>query len=387
MRWHMWWSDERMAHVRSRADPSPDRFFRAQKGWKETLMSRRIVHILVLFLVLLPVTTLRAQGTDPALQPTLAYMRSQQGADGTFAGFGAGSTADAVIALATAGVNSATFNNGGASALDGLTNLAPEAAKDPGVAAKFVLATVAAQQNPRALGGTDLVAAVEQGFDSATGRYGKDVTAHALALLALHATGTSINPAAISATESLQLPDGGWSFDGTAATGSDTNTTALVLQALAAAAPSSAARAKGIAYLRTQQNDDGGFPYSQTSQFGNASDANSTALSIQAILANNENLDDWTKAGATPATRLLALQNPSGAFRFQDEPADDNQLATYQAVPAVLGRTLLFDAASADVPAPSPATLPNTGASSWPWALLASAGALGAAGWALRRSA
>ncbi len=344
---------------------------------------RRTVYILILLLALLPVTTLRAQGVDGTLQPTLDYIRTQQAADGTFAGFGAGSTADAVIALATAGVNATGFNNGGASALDGLSKLAPEAAKDAGIAGKFVLAALAAGQNPRSLGGTDLLAVVEQSFDAATGRYGKDITAHALALLALHATNSTIDNAALSAVESMQLPDGGWSFDGTMTTGSDTNTTALVLQALAAAAPTSAARAKGIAYLHTQQNADGGFPYSQASQYGNASDANSTALSLQAIIANGEDTATWTKAGATPATRLEAFKNTSGAFRFQDTPPDDNQLATYQAVPALLGKTLVFEAATPGTAAP--ATLPNTGASDWTWLLLAGVGVLVTAGVAMRR--
>ena len=349
-------------------------------------MERRIVHILVLVLAFLPVATLRAQGTDPALQPVISYMRTQQGADGTFAGFGAGSTADAVIALATAGTNPADFTNGGSSALDGLRKLAPEAAKDAGVAAKFVLAALAAQQDPRALGGINLVTAIEQSFDTGSGRYGKDVTAHALALLALHGSNTAINTAAVGALEALQLPDGGWSFDGTAATGSDTNTTALALQALAVAAPTSGVRAKGMAYLRTQQNADGGFPYSQTSQFGNASDANSTALSIQAIIANGEDPVAWTKEGAMPTTRLLAFKNASGAFRFQDQPADDNQLATYQAVPAILGKTLVSGATPADsTTASSPTSLPNTGVVDWTWLLLLSSGVLGAVGAAVRR--
>lgn len=350
-------------------------------------MERRIVQILVLLLTLLPVATTHAQGADPALQASLDYIRTQQAVDGTFAGFGAGSTADAVIALVTASVGPAGFTNGGASALDGLTKLAPEAAKDAGVAGKFVLAALLAGQNPRTFGGTDLVATIEQSLDSATGRYGKDVTTHALALLALHAANAPINAATVGALETLQLPDGGWSFDGTAVTGSDTNTTAIALQALVAAAPTSAARAKGIAYLHTQQNADGGFPYSQASQFGNASDANSTALSIQAIVASGEDMAGWTKEGATPHARLLAFKNASGAFRFQDQPPDDNQLATYQAIPALLGMTFVVTATSSgdNAVASSPATLPNTGVADGFWLLLVASGALGTAGAVMRR--
>ncbi len=294
----------------------------------------------MLLLLMLPETTAWAQGSanDAAVQKAVAYIRAQQAPDGTFAGFGASSTADAIYALAAADVNVSEFKNGQASAVDGLVKLAPEAAKDAGVAAKFVMAALLAGQSPHSLGGTDLVTAVERGFNTATGQYGKDVTSHALALLALRAAVGTIRPEAVTALEKLQLADGGWSFDGTAATGSDTNTTALAIQALVAAESTGEAKTKAIAYLRAQQNADGGFPFSQTSQFGNASDANSTALGVQAILASGETLDAWARDGKTPVDRLLAFQNPSGAFRFQDAQPEDNQLATYQAVPAIMGR-------------------------------------------------
>ena len=302
---------------------------------------RRIVWLAIT--LLFAVTTSRAvlaqaNPQDAAVQKALGYMRTQQGADGTFAGFGAGSTADAIYALTAAGANAADFRNGQASAVDGLVKGAPEAAKDAGVAAKFVLAALDAGQNPRSLGGTDVLATVEKSYNSATGRYGKDVTGHALALLALHAAGSTIPPEAIAALEKLQLSDGGWSFDGTTATGSDTNTTSLAYQALVSTGGTDQARQKAMAYFHAQQNADGGFPYSQTSKFGNASDANSTALSIQAILASGQSPNDWAKNGKTPLDRLLAFQNPSGAFRFQDAQPADNQLATYQAVPAVVGK-------------------------------------------------
>ena len=281
----------------------------------------------------------QAGTADAAVQQAVAYIRTQQAPDGTFAGFGAGSTADAIYALVAAGANPAEFKNGGASAVEGLIKAAPEAAKDTGVAAKFVLASLLAGQDPHALGGIDLIAAVQNGYDAAAERYGNDTTSEALAVLALQAAGDPVRLASIAKLEQQQLPDGGWSFDATAATGSDTNTTALVLQALISASGTPEARTKALSYLRAQQNADGGFPYSQTSQFGNASDANSTALSIQAILAAGESMSDWVKDGKSPVERLLAFQNPSGAFRYQDSAPDDNQLATYQAVPAIAGKT------------------------------------------------
>lgn len=296
----------------------------------------------LLLVVVAPGAAVFAQtdANDAAVQRAVEYMRTQQADDGTFAGFGASSTADAIYALVAADVNPAEFKSGQASAVDGLAKLAPEAAKETGVAAKFVLAALLAGQNPRALGGMDLVAVVEQGRNASNGRYGADVSSHALSLLALQAAGAPPPADSVVALERLQLPDGGWSFDGTVNTGSDTNTTSLALQALQATGGTDETKQQAIQYLRTQQNVDGGFPFSQTSQFGNASDANSTSLALQAILASGDTLNNWVREGRTPLDRLLAFQNESGAFRFQEAQAEDNQLATYQAVPAVEGETL-----------------------------------------------
>ena len=345
----------------------------------------------MLLLVAVPNLTALAQGgaNAAAVQKAVAFIRTQQAPDGTFAGFGAGSTADAIIALAAANVNVAEVRNGQTSAVEALATLGPEAAKDVGGAAKFVLAALLAGQSPRTVGGADLVAAVEQGFDAATGRYGADVTSHAYALLALRAAGATIPPEAVTALEKLQLPDGGWSFDGTPATGSDTNTTALAIQALVAVGGTGEAKTKAMAYLRSQQNADGGFPYSQTSQFGNASDANSTALSIQAILATGEALSGWAKEGKTPLDRLLAFQNASGAFRFQDGQPEDNALATYQAIPPVSGKTYPLEGIAIALGAPgerAPGTLPNAGARRAPVpTVLAAAMIVLLGGFALRR--
>src|SRR5205085_6396915 len=129
-----------------------------------------------------------------------------------------------------------------------------------------------------------------------------------------------------------QLADGGWSFDGSAATGSDTNTTALAVQALVAAGAPGDATTRGIGYLKSQQNADGGFPYSKTSSFGSASDANSTALVVQALAAAGVDPRTLKQSGGDPIDALLDFQNASGAFRYQAAQSDDNDLATAQAI-------------------------------------------------------
>lgn len=363
---------------------------------------RKFTVMLALLLATLPTLVLHAQtpGASPAVNHALAYIRTQQQADGTFKGFGAGSTADAIYALSAAGLNPATFKNGGASALAGLRKLAPQAAKQTGLAAKFLLAAELAGDDQLAQTMRQAVAAA---FVPATGLFAKDPTTQALALLAQTPKDVPATP--IRALKALQLSDGGWSFDGSVATGSDTNTTALVLQALSAIEGDSAAVRKGIAYLKAQQNTDGGFPYSQTSQYGHDSDANSTAYVIQALLATGEDLQNWSRNGKTPADRLLAFQNKSGAFRFQDTQPDDNAGATYQAVPALLGQTYPYvgmahpgvtgpivapqsptpHATPTRTPKPTtggaPAQLPNTGTGDARWLLLVVASILLLGGW------
>ncbi|MBA3946418.1 MAG: terpene cyclase/mutase family protein [Herpetosiphonaceae bacterium] len=372
---------------------------------------RKFTIMLALLLAALPTLVLHAQtpGSSPAVNRAIAYIRTQQQPDGTFKGFGAGSTADAIYALAAAGLQPAAFKNGGASALAGLRKLAPEATKQTGLAAKFLLAAELAGDDQLAQTMRQAVAAA---YTPATGLFAKDPTSQALAILAQapDLKDAPVPAAPLRALKALQLPDGGWSFDGSAATGSDTNTTALVLQALSVTEGGSAPVLKGIAYLKAQQNADAGFPYSQTSQYGHDSDANSTAYVIQGLLAAGEDLQNWARNGKTPIDRLLAFQNKSGAFRFQDTQPADNAGATYQAVPALLTQTYPYvgiahpgvtgPVVATPSPAPhatptrtpkpptpagAPAQLPNTGADDTRWLLLVVASALLMSGWSSTR--
>ena len=121
------------------------------------------------------------------------------------------------------------------------------------------------------------------------------------------------------------------------AMGTDTNSTALA----AAGEPlSSAVITNGLAYLKTAQNADGGFTYDPASAWGTDSDANSTAWILQALLATGQDpaSADWTEGANTPISYLLSLQLPDGSFEWQAGQGT-NQLATVQAIPALLGRS------------------------------------------------
>jgi hypothetical protein len=295
-------------------------------------MRRTIVLILTMMLSIIVSQPVAAQ--SDVVAAGLKWILGQQQADGSFAGFGPGDTADAIVALVAGGEQPP------ASALNYLAGQAASyGTSSAGATAKVILAVVAAGRDPLNFGGVNLARQLGTTYDPATGQYGADVYGHALALLAIKAMGVQPPAPAIERLIGLQLRDGGWSFDGAA---SDTNTTSLAVMALSGYARAGDALTAARNYLRGQQNLDGGFPYSQTSAFGNASDANSTAAVIQAILALGEdpNANSWRHGEATPLKALIAFQNQSGAFRYQNAMPDDNALATYQAIPAVAGRTL-----------------------------------------------
>lgn len=297
---------------------------------------RRLTALMVAVVLLLNAAVAAAQ--PAAASAALGWIASQQQTDGSFAGFGAGDTADVVVAYAAA---ETPIPPGALEFLAGqVTSYGKTGA---GETAKLVMAAVAGGADPRNFGGVDLLAQLGDFLNLDTGLWGSNVYGHTLAMLAVKAVNADVPAPAFRALLAAQLPDGGWSFDGTAAAGSDTNTTALAIMALAGRPSAGDALARARAYLLTQQNDDGGFPYSQTSAYGNATDANSTAIVLQAILALDEDpsSSDWTPTGTNkPLTALAALQNASGALRYSEAMPDDNGLATYQAVPALLMKSL-----------------------------------------------
>jgi prenyltransferase beta subunit len=326
------------------------------------------------------------------------YLRMQQNADG---GFGSGfspdsslsSTADAMLAIVAAGGDLATFDKGGNTPLTYLAAQAPSAATG-GDLAKLILAATAAGENPRQFGGVDSVAKLEA-LTGANGRIGAPTDTfftHCLAVRALKSAKRPIPAAAVGLIKITQQDGGGWAWDGSSATAADTNTTAVAVQALAAAGDIPTPIAQAMSYYHGIQNDDGGWPYQSPSSFGTATDANSTAVTIQAILAAGQDPAgaDWTTTtGQTPVAALEGLQNPTGAFAWQATVRDDNLLATVQALPALAGKP--FPLATMDVgPAvtpPPPDTIPVTGGPAMNLALPLILAGLGLAsgGYALRR--
>jgi hypothetical protein len=219
-----------------------------------------------------------------------------------------------------------------------------------GQAAKLALAMFAAGENPHDIAGVDPIALVVRGQRDDTKLYGTGVYDHALSIMALTTAGESIPQSAFDALKKTQIKDGSWAFDGQKVVGAgDTNTTAVVIQALVAAGKGQDPMIeKALEYLKTAQAESGGFAYQPAAQL--VPDANSTALVVQAIIAVAQDpaSADWKNA----AGALAASQNPTGAFYYQAQQPDDNLFATTQAIPAIAGQALPVIAKSGEIATP-----------------------------------
>jgi hypothetical protein len=278
----------------------------------------------------------------PAIERATAAILAQQDASGAFPGFSGepdtAATIDALIALAAA--QAAGVDVDLAPILAYLAGDALVFAQtNPASAARLSLGLAAAGGDSSAFASVDPLGLVMRGFDDATGFCGAQVYEHSLCVLALVAGGASVPPAWIDVLRANQNDDGGWVYDGTAESRtSDTNTTAVALQALIAAgvAIDDPAVVAGREFLFAMRAEGGGFAYLAGGPL--VADANSTALCIQALIALREDprSADW----GDPVAALLAFQNESGLFGYSAEYPDDNLLATLQALPALAGLAL-----------------------------------------------
>jgi hypothetical protein len=334
-------------------------------------MSKKMRFLMTLFVLFsLLWTALPAVAGAPE---ALDWLRTQQNDDGGFGdpGFGSpdstvGNTADAVQAIAAAGEDPKTWLKGDNTPL---TFLAANAASlsGAGETAKVILATVAAGETPRDFGGVDLVAVLESmlGDDGKFGDETDSLFSHCWAILALKSVSRPIPAAAVDYLKSAQIEDGTWAWNFSTTVGEgDNNSAALAVMALVAAGEpaDSDVVQKTIAHFQGQQNDDGGFPYINPSDFGTDSDANSTALVLEALIAVGEDPATWVQGEAnTPFTALAAFQNDDGSFAWQLAFPDPNFLATVQAVPALIGKSYPIATTTVDEATAAPETLPETG--------------------------
>jgi uncharacterized repeat protein (TIGR01451 family) len=264
----------------------------------------------------------------------LDWLRDQQQDDG---GFGTpGSTADVLTAIGANRMDATKWRNG-PSVLANLISRGKSLANTAAGAGKLAIA-LAANAGCWPIGTMQPM----DYYSPTAGTISVNPGDHAQAMIGVAALNQTVPVSAIQHLRSVQLPDGGWEW-GTG-WGADTNSTALALQALVAAGEpvTSTAIISALNYLANAQNGDGGFPYDPNSPWGTDSDTNSTAYVVQALWAVGEDplTGTWTVTSSNPISFLLSMQLPNGSFEWL-KGLGANQLATQQAIPALLHRPFL----------------------------------------------
>lgn len=314
-----------------------------------TTFARGVAMVMLMLALLLP-ASIAAQDASPVASPmatpvagpgldaAVDWLVDQQQEDGSWLGFSGepdtGTTVDAIIALGAAREAEIDVDAPIELALgwlDSETFAADYANTGTGQAAKLVLALVAADAESLEIGGVAPLDLLAEGQAAETGLYGTGLYDHAYVLMALAVTDSEIPQDAIDFLATVQAGNGGFAWDGsTDETMVDSNTTAMIVQALVAAgvADDDPVLAGAVGYLRTVVTDQGA-SYS----VGAEADANSTALVAQALQLVR---DDVTHL----VTALTHFQNSNGAYHWMHNDPADNLFSTIQVIPAVAGVSL-----------------------------------------------
>lgn len=283
----------------------------------------------------------------------LDWLTTSQRADGSILFLGGagtpnsiGDVVDAIFAARAAGVNPARIVTGsGASLLSPLYGPLPAAYASGKIdrMGKLALGLAAANLDPRAFNGLDLVVSMTAFYNAGTGAFGASSWDQSLAVLGWRAMGETLPVTATQFLASRVVTGGGFEF-GTGF-GVDTNSSGLALQALAAGGlpVTSTAITSTLAWLRSTQLADGGWGYDS---FSSGSDVNSTALVIQGLIAVGQDplSTTWKVSGNSPVAFLLSQQQPDGGLIYLAPPS--NSYATAQAIPALVGATAPYESAA-----------------------------------------
>jgi hypothetical protein len=282
-----------------------------------------------------------------ALKAAADWLSStHQNADGGFSSFSAGAdvsasdaggTADALLALSSAG---ASVDSQLAYLRENVEQVSQYAALDGSTAGKLVLALVSAEVDPRDFGGQNFIVSLT-GHLSPTGQFGVNTAFNqSLAILGLAAAREPVPDLAVEWLLDLQAKEGDLSGSWSDGFGTDGNadSTAMAMMALMASGKSGIeiAQDEAMAFLLRSQLQTGGWEYGM----GFGENANSTALVLQALhlagvdVASSDS--DWIKGDASPLASLLSWQGESGAFQADfGEGRFDDFFSTVQTIPAL----------------------------------------------------
>lgn len=295
-------------------------------------------------------TPLPIFGREQRARLALTWMQEQQSINGSWDG-DVGHTIDAVLAYAAAGYDPDTVMATGSvtSAVDYLeANAAGYAGAGAQKAGKLALVAEIVGGDASNFGGVDLIDLLTNTYYSVTLQafgVSTDTYQQVFPILGLTAANVPL-PAGVTTTlATLQRADGGWKLDlGPSPfnlTGPDH--TGIAMQALLAGGGkvSDPVMISATQYLADQQLEGGWGSWGTVN-------ANSTAYAMQGLLAAGEDLGSaasaWRQDGRGPYDALTSFQKPDGPFVWACAPFGytDNGLATWQAVPALLGVSYPF---------------------------------------------
>jgi energy-coupling factor transport system substrate-specific component len=306
-----------------------------------------IIALLLAAPALLPGQRANASSGGPG--SAVAWLRGAENGDGGF-GFARGEdsspamTGWSVLGLEAAGVNPLDVDHGDATPISYLAGTVGEITTT-GDIERTILLLRGAGLDPRSFQGHDLVRRLlaRRGGD---GSWAGQVNPTAFGILALRAAGTTAgNSRSAAWLRDNQNQDGGWGFAANAA--SDPDSTGAVLQALAAAGSHAGTRA-GVSYLRGVQRPGGGFALSS-----GPLNAQSTAWAAQGLVAAGVAPSSVRRGGGSPLDYLASDQAADGHYRYSSTSDQTPIWVTGQALMAVNGAAFPLSPAPRQVSSPS----------------------------------
>ncbi len=276
----------------------------------------------------------RARASGDGSAAAVSWLRGAQNGDGGF-GFARGETSSpamtgwAALGLEAAGVNPLDVDRGDATPITYLAGTAGEISTT-GDIERTILLLRGAGLDPRRFQGHDLVRRLlaRRGGD---GSWAQQVNPTAFGILALSAAGSASGNARSAAwLRDNQNQDGGWGFAAKAA--SDPDSTGAALQALAASG-SRAGTSRGVNYLRGVQRSGGGFALA-----GGPVNAQSTAWAAQGLASAGLSPASVRSGGRSPLDYLASAQARDGHYRYSSATDQTPVWVTGQALLAVSGR-------------------------------------------------
>ena len=277
----------------------------------------------------------RARASGDGSAAAVSWLRGAQNGDGGF-GFARGEASSpamtgwAALGLEAAGVNPLDVERGDATPITYLAGTAGEISTT-GDIERTILLLRGAGLDPRRFQGHDLVRRLlaRRGGD---GSWAQQVNPTAFGILALSAAGSASGNARSAAwLRDNQNQDGGWGFAAKAA--SDPDSTGAALQALAASG-SRAGTSRGVNYLRGVQRSGGGFALA-----GGPVNAQSTAWAAQGLASAGLSPASVRSGGRSALDYLASAQARDGHYRYSSSTDQTPVWVTGQALLAVNGRS------------------------------------------------